>query len=66
VNSKISSPRPTLVAGHITVVVDAAQCLAQHGLGSGEPVVRCDVEDVDTGVEGGVYGGDAIRSAKVP
>jgi hypothetical protein len=46
---------------HVTGPIDAARRLARHGLGSGQPVIRRDVEDVDPGVEGGVHGGDTVQ-----
>ena len=45
---------------HVPVAVDAAQRLAEHGLGGGEPVVRGDIEEVDSRVERGMDGGDAV------
>src|ERR1017187_6992145 len=44
---------------HVPVAIDAAQLLAEHGLGSGKAVVGRDVEKGDSRVQGGVHRLDA-------
>ena len=51
---------PDLGGQHVPVAVDAAQRLAEHCLGGGEPVVRGDVEEVDARLERGMDGGNAV------
>jgi hypothetical protein len=50
----------------IPVTIHATQGFAQYGLGSGQPVVRRHIEEVDPGIKGRVHRAMPSRSAKVP